>query len=72
MTVLPHYAEFFSPRPGQCFRLVCRPDAEGKPIHSQAPVIAVGDCLALNNVYRAEDCAGHAGDLLEARRKKSG
>jgi hypothetical protein len=37
MTVLDHYAECFAPAPGRCFRLVCRPDAEGQPIHCPAP-----------------------------------
>ena len=48
MTILDHYADSLSPRTGHCFRLVCRPDAEGQPIHCPAPVIAVGDFLALN------------------------
>ena len=56
MTILPHYTDSFSPRPGGgCFRLVCRPDAEGQPIHCPAPPIAVGTFLAANGrTYEVE------------------
>ncbi len=48
MTVLDHYAESFSPRPGQCFRLICRPDAEGQPVHCAEPPVFRVVFLALN------------------------
>ena len=68
MTVLEHYADSFSPQPDRCFRLVCRPDAEGQPIHCQAPVSVRGTFLALNKLrYAVESCEGHKHDLVNLR-----
>jgi hypothetical protein len=67
---LEHYADSFSPRRGACFRLVCRPDAEGQPIHCGEPVVWNGTFLALNKRrYAVEACEGHGRGLLNPRRR---
>ena len=68
MTSLDHYADSFSPQVGRCFRLVCRPDAEGQPVHCPAPAEWRGVFLALNKRrYTVDACEGHAKDQENQR-----
>jgi hypothetical protein len=68
--ILTHYAESFSPRPGACFRLACRPDAEGQPIHCGEPPKVTGIFLAANGRrYEVESSSGHSQSLVNFRRK---